>query len=59
MGVIVSAVSAYMQDHELRSSYESKLFSAVMRGLPRYLGVGKAKKPPVEAWQVALIVQMG
>jgi hypothetical protein len=58
MGVIVSAVSAYMQDHGLRSPYESKLFSTVMKGLPRYLGVGKAKKPPVEAWQVALIVQM-
>ena len=56
IGVFVSAVSACLQDHELRSPFESRLFAAVMKGLPRYLGVGKAKKPPVEAWQVALIV---
>jgi hypothetical protein len=58
VGVAVSAVSACMQDHGLRSPFESRLFGMVMRGLPRYLGVGKAKKPPVEAWQVAKIVRM-
>jgi hypothetical protein len=49
MGDIASAVSSYMHDYKLTSPYDSKLFSAGMRELPRYLGVGKAKKSPVEA----------
>jgi len=58
MGVFVSAVAARLHDSELRSPWESRLFAMIMKGLPRYLGVGKAKKPPVEAWHIALIVRM-
>jgi hypothetical protein len=56
--VLASAVSAYMQDYGMQSPFSSRLFAMLMRGLPRYMGVGKKKKPPVEAWHVARIVAM-
>lgn len=58
LAVLSAAVSAFMQDHGMGSPYESRLFQLVMRGLPRYLGAGVAKKPAVEAWHVAEIVRM-
>jgi hypothetical protein len=57
--VLVSAVSSYMQDYGMRSPFENRLFAMVMKGLPRYLGAGKKKKPPVEAWHVAKTVELG
>jgi hypothetical protein len=58
VGILVSAVSSFMQDHGMPSPYESRLFSMVMKGVVRFLGAGKKKKPPVEAWHVAKIVRL-
>jgi len=58
VSILASAVSAFTQDYGMRTPYESRLFQMVMRGLPRYLGAGVTKKPPVEAWHVAEIVKM-
>jgi hypothetical protein len=58
INVLASAVSAHMQDYGMQSPFSSRLFAMLMRGLPRYMGVGKKKKPPVEAWHVARIVTM-
>lgn len=56
IGILLSAVSAYMQDYGLRSPYESRIMTMVLKGLPRHMGEGKKKKPPMEAWHVAKIV---
>ena len=57
IGVFVSAVSSHMQDYEIGSPYDSRMFSMLMKGVVNYLGAGKAKKPPVEDWHVAAILQ--
>ncbi len=49
INVLASAVSAHMQDYGMQSPFSSRLFAMLVRGLPRYMGVGKKKKPPVEA----------
>jgi hypothetical protein len=56
--VLLSAVSAYMQDYGLRSPYESRILAMVLKGLPRHMGQGKKKKPPMESWHVAKIVTL-
>ena len=58
IGVLLSAVSAYMQDYGLKSPYEARILSMVLKGLPRHMGQGKKKKPPMEAWHVARIVEL-
>jgi hypothetical protein len=56
--VFTSAVSAFMQDAGMQSPFQSKYFSLLMSGITRWLGVGKHKKPPVEAWHVAAILEL-
>jgi hypothetical protein len=56
--VFTSAVSAFMQDAGMPSPFQSKYFSLLMSGVTRWLGVGKHKKPPVEAWHVAEIMEL-
>jgi hypothetical protein len=58
VGIAVSAVSAFMQDNGMGSPYQSRLFCMVMKGMVRFLGAGKKKKPPVEAWHVAKLVKL-
>ena len=56
--VFTSAVSAFMQDAGMQSPSQSKYFSLLMSGITRWLDVGKHKKPPVEAWHVAAILEL-
>ena len=58
VSIVVSAVSAFMQDNGMPSPYQSRLFCMVMKGMVRFLGAGKKKKPPVEAWHVAKLVRL-
>lgn len=55
--VLVSVVSAYMQDGGMRSPYGSRAFKMTMEGLRGYKGMGERKKPPIEPWHVAAILQ--
>jgi hypothetical protein len=56
--VYVSAVSAFMQDGGMQSPFGRRQFKMLMEGMRRYKGMGKKKKPPVEAKHVAWILQM-
>jgi site-specific DNA-cytosine methylase len=58
VAIAVTAVATYMQDHGMRSPHESRLFNLVMKGLTRHMGVGVAKKPPVEPGHVAKILSL-
>jgi hypothetical protein len=56
LDVYSAAVSAFMQDGNMRSPYESREFKMLMEGQRRRKGMGKEKKPPVEPWHVAKVL---
>lgn len=58
LDVYVAAVSAYMQDSGLESPFSNRVFKMVMEGIKRWKGLGKHKKPGVEAKHVAAMLQM-
>ena len=55
--VFTSAVSAYMQDSGMCSPHSCRFFSMLNSGITVWLGLGKHKKPPIEAWHVAEILK--
>jgi hypothetical protein len=57
LDVYTAAVSAFMQDGGMRSPYESREFKMEMEGWRRTKGLGKKKKPPVEPWHMAKILE--
>ena len=59
VSVFVTAVSCFMQFHKMDSPYKSMFFSALFTGVTRWLGIGKHKKPAVEAWHIDKILKLG
>ena len=58
LDVYVAVVSAYMQDSGTRSLFDNRVFKMAMEEIKRWKGLGKNKKPGVEAKFFALIVPM-
>ena len=56
--VYASAVSAFMQDGDMLSPFKNRSFKMMIEGLRRWKGMGKMKKPPIEARHVAGILEM-